>query len=79
MQGRLLRLWLAALVVSISLAAAPVYASSTQTLSFSGGDFNTTIPTLVSVSPAAYPSWTAVVFTAHQFNNDTSLYSVDFL
>lgn len=79
MQGRLLRLWLAALVVSVSLAAAPVYASSTQTLSFSGGDFNTTTPTLVSVSPPAYPSWTGVVFTAHQFNNDTSLYDIDFL
>jgi hypothetical protein len=72
---------LVSLVVAMALlGSAPAFAaSSVQTLSFSGGDFNSTIPTLVSVSPAAFPSWTAVVFTAHQFNNDTSLYDIDFV
>jgi hypothetical protein len=77
MQGRLLRLWLAALLVSLTLAAAPVYASSTQTLSFGGGDFNSCIPTVEALSPAAPPAWNTVLFTSHQFFNASSVLDLD--
>jgi hypothetical protein len=77
MQGRLLRLWLAALLVSLTLAAAPVYASSTQTLSFGGGDFNSCIPTVEALAPSAPPAWNTVLFTSHQFFNASSVLDLD--
>jgi hypothetical protein len=77
MQGRLLRLWLAALLMSLTLAAAPVYASSTQTLSFGGGDFNSCIPTVEALAPSAPPAWNTVLFTSHQFFNASSVLDLD--
>lgn len=80
MRGHLSRLGLVSLVVAMALlGSAPVYAGSTQTLSLAGGDFNTTIPTLAQVSPAEAPAYSAVIFTAHQFQNDTSEFAIDFL
>ncbi|HKT22802.1 MAG TPA: hypothetical protein VJR06_09380 [Nitrososphaerales archaeon] len=69
-----------ALVVSLALiTASPIAFAQTQTLSFAGGDFNTNSPTINAVTPAELPSWSAVIFTAHQFQNDSSLFSVDLL
>jgi hypothetical protein len=57
-----------------------IYAQSAdQTISFAGGAFNATEPTIASVNPATYADWTAVIFTAHEFFNSTSTLTVDFL
>jgi hypothetical protein len=71
-----------ALVVSLALiAAVPIAnaASAAQTLSFAGGDFNSCLPTQANLEPVALPSWTAVIFTAHQFFNSSSTLDFEFL
>ncbi len=71
-----------ALLVSLALiSAVPIAnaASATQTLSFAGGDFNSCLPTQANLKPAALPSWTAVIFTAHQFYNSSSVLDLELL
>ncbi len=72
---------LVSLVIAMALLgpSAAYAASSTQTLSFGGGDFNSAQPTLESLAPAALPAWNAVVFTQHQFFNGSSVLDFDFL
>jgi hypothetical protein len=68
-----------ALTVSLALLlVSPAFAlSSTQTLSYAGGDFNSCLPTVQSLAPSAPPSWNGVIFTAHQFDNASSVLDFD--
>lgn len=73
------RLTLGTLALSLALLfVSPVFATGqAQTLSFAGGDFNSAQPTVQSLAPAATPAWNAVIFTAHQFFNSSSVLDLD--
>lgn len=76
------RLATAVLVVSLLALFVPstIYAQgAAQTISFAGAAFNSTEPTITALSPAAYPQWSAVIFSAHEFFNSTSALTVDFI
>jgi hypothetical protein len=71
----------AALSILLALLVTPEVfaASATQTLTFSGGEFNSTEPTLNTLSPAATNAWSAVLFVNLQWFNSSSGVTFDFL